>query len=185
MTWETIERPGYFGKKRNELYTHWDEQFGQDNWRIAWEFGENYFSKIPALELVYTTGYYEDLRANPYKVEFLKKWKDVWDTAKTNIDSGLDFGIQETPNNHYHDIAIRRSLKMLGISFEGKELLHIRWKNSKGFDYNPAMTPFHRPDLTPQEPIKDYGNKGFWWEKGIDNSIEEWYQRAKVLQIQK
>jgi len=35
-----------------------------------------------------------------------------------------------------------------------------------------------------KEEIKDYPEKGFWWEKlGIPNSVEAFYQRNKVLQI--
>ena len=31
MIWRTIERPGYLGKKRNELHSLWNEQFGEAN----------------------------------------------------------------------------------------------------------------------------------------------------------
>ena len=46
------------------------------------------------------------------------------------------------------------------------------------------MIPFHIPELISKEPIKDYGQKGyFWWEtRGIPNSVEAFYQRNKLLQ---
>ena len=40
-------------------------------------------------------------------------------------------------------------------------------ENSRGYDYNPEMIPFHKSDLIPQELIKDYGNKGYWWKKEL------------------
>jgi len=69
--WSILER----GEINYILTSNQDNQFGQNNWRIAWEFGENHFPKIPALELVYTTGYYRYLRTNPYKIEFLKEFR--------------------------------------------------------------------------------------------------------------
>jgi hypothetical protein len=183
MVWKTIERPGYFGKERDELQSVWEFTHGSGLWRLAWEFGDTYLEKIPALELVYTASYYEFFRKNPDKLAYLSTWKDVWDTRETNVYSGLDFRVQETPNNHYHDIAIRRAMAMHGTTFTGDETLHVRWKGSRGFEYNPAMVPFHRAELISKEPIKDYSKKGFWWEEGIDKSLEEWYQRNKVLQV--
>jgi hypothetical protein len=45
MIWKTIERPGQLGKKRDELFALWDSQYGKNNWRIAWEFGDLFLEK--------------------------------------------------------------------------------------------------------------------------------------------
>jgi hypothetical protein len=34
------EHPGYLGKKRDEVYKCWDEQYGKDKWIIVYELGE-------------------------------------------------------------------------------------------------------------------------------------------------
>ena len=109
----------------------------------------------------------------------------MWDTCESNINSRFDYSIQETPNNHIHDIAIRRAVMRLGYWFTGtkKELLHVRG------DYNPLSPhsiPFHIPEtILSGVDIKDYPNKGCWWNNlGVMNSIEAFYQYNKVLVVE-
>lgn len=96
--------------------------------------------------------------------------------------SGLNYEIQETPNNHIHDIAIRRAVARLDKRFKGNHLVHVRWKDSEGFRINPGVVPFHKPQMIVSKKIKDYGKKGNWWRP---NTIEDFYQRNKVLQVKK
>ena len=63
MKWEIIERPGYFGTNRDEIHARYDEQFGHDNWRIAWEWGEQVVQRSEALQ-IYEDGYYEFFKSN-------------------------------------------------------------------------------------------------------------------------
>ena len=59
--------------------------------------------------------------------------------------------------------------------------MQVRWIGSEGFDINPGVIPFHRPEKIYRGEIKDYtGGKSFWWKEG---SLEDWYQKAKVLQV--
>jgi len=178
--WQTIERPGYFGKRRNALEALWNEQHGEGNWRLVWEFGNVILPKIDYLEQVYTTAYYEHLKNCPQDLEWLTGFKDVWDTAESNVEAVFDFSHQETPGNHYHDIAIRRAMAMLGEWFKGDELLYVRWKDSEGFRVNPGLVGFHMPELIPNKEIRDHGGKGIWW---YEATIEDAYQRMKLLQV--
>lgn len=179
MEWKTIEHPGYFGKKKEELYFIWDSEFGKNNWRLAYALGEKIVPREIGLQ-IYEDAYYEFLKNNKQMLEWLViNASDVYDTAPSNVGSGFDYNIQETPNNHIHDISIRRVVARLGTCFRGTELLRIRATDSKGYFLGPGFVPFHMPELIYSGEIKDYGNKGFWWQK---NSIEDFYQRNKVLQ---
>jgi hypothetical protein len=181
MAWETIEQPGYFGKKRDELYSNWNRQFGEDKWRIAYQWGNLIVPRELGIQL-YEDGYYEFFRNNPETLDWLtSKAIDVYDTSPTNTKAGFRYTHQETPNNHIHDVAIRRSVARLGKWFEGDHLMHVRWVDSEGYRINPGVVPFHRPDLIITGEIKDYGGKGTWWNP---RTIEDFYQRNKVLQVE-
>ena len=184
MMWKTIQRPGYLGKKRNEMYARWNEQYGDGNWKIAWQLRELILEKSEALQ-IYEDGYYEFFKNNSKVLEWLVATaSDVYDTASTNIQSKFNYEMQETINNHIHDIAIRRAVLRNGIWFSGDKLLQIRGNQSEGAELVPYKIPFHMPQFILAGEIKDYGNKGCWWkELGIENSIEEFYQQNKILQV--
>lgn len=41
MVWKIFDRPGYFGKSREEIHEKYNVQFGEEeNWRIAWQWGD-------------------------------------------------------------------------------------------------------------------------------------------------
>ncbi len=107
---------------------------------------------------------------------------DVYDTSPTNVEAGFDYEKQETPNNHIHDVAIRRAVLRLGQWFHGDHLMHVRWVESEGFRINPGVVPFHLPHLIVPGEINDYGGKGLWWRA---NTIEDFYQRNKILEVKK
>jgi len=104
----------------------------------------------------------------------------VYDTAPTNVRSGINYSRQETPNNHIHDISIRRAILRHGKWFSGSGLCHVRWKGSDGFEYNPGVVLFHKPEMIVVGDIKDYGGKGTWW---FELTLEDFYQKNKVLQV--
>jgi hypothetical protein len=182
--WMTIERPGYFGKLRDELISSWDNKYGLNNWRLAWQWGKLIIPKREAIQ-IYEDGYYEFLKSDSRALDWLLNTAgDVYDTAPSNVQAGLNYEHQETKNTHLHDVAIRRAVFRLGKAFRGEKLLHVRGKGTQGEFLSPHMVPFHLPRLISQEEIKDYSNKGKWWlELGVKNSIEEFYQHNKLLQI--
>lgn len=180
MEWKTIERPGYLGKKRDEIIGSWDKKYNVGNWRLMYVWGEEIIPREMALQ-IYERGYYEFLKENKETLEWLiKTASDVYDTAPSNVNSGFDYKVQETQNNHLHDIAIRRALARLGEKFRGDRLIHVRWKDSDGYKLSPGIVPFHLPKLIVPGEIKSYSGKTPWWN---DGSIEDFYQRNKILQV--
>ena len=228
MEWKTVERPGYFGKKRDYLFSSWDSLYGKDRWRIAWQwdsqtkkssdFGvqeiqqnspaqkncrhskalaksqqfsvprnesiSGIIEKPEALQ-IYEDAYYEFLKSRKDILDWLvHEASDVYDTAISNIESKLDYSKQETLNTHIQDIAIRRSVLRLGKQFKGNMPLEVRSRDKEGWKLSPCNVPFHLPEMILKEEIKDYPEKGLWWERlGIPDSVEAFYQRNKVLQV--
>jgi hypothetical protein len=193
MEWEIAERPGYLGKKRDEMTAFWNEKYGKDNWCLRYCLGDRLFNRDFALQ-IYEDAYYEHLKQNPDVLFWLlENARDVYDTATSNVGQ-MSYERQETPNNHIHDVAIRRSVWRLGQDFRGKELMHVRWTDSPGFRINPGIVPFHMPHLIEPDrrhdfetcrwdpsddgKLKDHGKKGIWWNPG---TIEDFYQRNKLL----
>ncbi|MBI2042846.1 hypothetical protein HYT25_00465 [Candidatus Pacearchaeota archaeon] len=186
VKWEMIERPGYLGKKRKEIESKWDYEL--ETWRLVWQWGDSLLLKPIALQ-IYEDAYYEFLNSKPELLKWLVETaSDVYDTAPSNVESRLNYNAQETPNNHLHDIAIRRAVLRNGAEFKGNHLVEVRKPGSEGESLAPYAVPFHLPQMIYQgDDIKDYGNKGFWWrelgkQKGIEHTVEEFYQQNKVLQ---
>jgi len=176
MEWTDLKRPGYFGKKRDEIHKKYDEVYGKGNWRIAYFWMNDIVSRDFAIQ-IYEDAYYEFLK----KEKNLLKWlvstaKDVYDNSPSNINSGLDYNIQETDSNHLQDISIRRVVRRLGRKFEGNELIEIRSSSSEGNVLSPGKVPFHLP-----QHIKEPHLEG-WWSK---DSIEDFYQSNKIIQFRK
>lgn len=183
MDWKTVERPGYLGKKRDEVEVNWNQRFGKGNWKIAYEFGGLVVPREMGIEL-YEEGYYHFLLGNPNVLDWLVTTaSDVFDTAPTNVEARFSYSQQETPNNHVHDVAIRRALLKTGNWFAGDHLVHVRGPKTEGSRLAPYMVPFHMPEFISDKSIKDYGNKGSWWDElGVSKSVEAFYQKNKVLQ---
>ena len=182
MDWETVERPGYLGKQRDAVEASWNERFGQGNWKIVYQWGRIVVPRMVGIQL-YEDGYYEFFRDERGTLDWLlSKASDVYDTAPTNVEAGLDYERQETQNNHIHDVAIRRAVLRLGREFRGDHLVHVRWVGSEGYRVNPGVVPFHLPEMIVPGEIKDHGGKGIWW---YANTIEDFYQRNKVLQVKR
>jgi hypothetical protein len=180
VQWKIVGRPGYMGDARDRLHAEWDQQYGAGNWRLAWEFGDTILEKSMAIQ-VYEDAYYQHLDSGNGDLEWLRDTaSDVYDTDPSNVNSGFDYSIQETPNNHIHDIAIRRALTRLSWVFEGDHLVHVRWKDSEGYRLNPGIVRFHEDGLISKEFKENVSGKNIWWERF---TIEDFYQRNKVLQI--
>jgi hypothetical protein len=180
--WTTVERPGYLGKKRDEIYSIWNDQYGKDNWRLAYSWKGLVVPREFGIQL-YEDAYCEFLKKDTETLDWLVSTaSNVYDTAPTNLEAGFDYFRQETPNNHIHDVSIRRAVARLGRWFEGDKLIHVRWKDTEGFRLSPGIVPFHMPDDIAQDAIKDYAAKGRWWNSG---TIEDFYQKNKILQVRK
>jgi hypothetical protein len=176
MTWRTVERPGYFGKKRDEVYKQFDEKFGKENSRIMWQWNGNTIPFIVACQ-IYEDGYYADsFRREKVWKELASIAKDVYDHQESDVKSGLDYLVQNGNAMHLQDIAVRRVMLRRGYKFEGYILVQIRdHKEYWGQTLSPGKIPFHLPELI---VVPHLGLK--WWDY---NSIEDFWQSNKILQI--
>jgi hypothetical protein len=124
--WEVIDRPGYLGTSRDEIQSIWNDEYGKDNWRLAWQWGKNIIQKPEALQ-IYEDGYYEFFKLNNGILEWLVKTaSNVYDTSPSNIKAVFSYDIQETPSTHLHDVAIRRAVLRNGTWFKGNHIMHVR-----------------------------------------------------------
>ena len=181
--WETIQRPGFFGKRRDLINGGFDLDYGPGNWRIAWQIGDRVGGFAEAV-MLYEDSYFEFLSARPELTSYLTSdASDVYDDSLTNIASGIDYARQESIRTHLQDIAIRRSLVRLGMAFRGLKPVQIRhqWGEAPihplGYLLSPSTVPFHRRDLL-VEPLLE----GWWSEVGGVRSVEGFYQSNKLLQ---
>jgi hypothetical protein len=175
MTWKTLERPGYFGKKRDEFYKRYNETFGKDNWRIMWQWNGEQIPYGLACQ-IYEDGYYFDsFRRETLWKELGAVAKEVYDHQESDIESGLDYSIQSGNATHLQDIAIRRVMFRRGFRFKGDKLIQIRGHEEYwGQMLSPGKVSFHLPELI----IVPHLEK--WWNK---DSIEDFWQSNKVLQV--
>ena len=174
--WETIGRPGYFGRHRETRHQEYDGLYGPGNWRLAWQVGESFFTR-QQMCMLYEDSYFYFLQQHPEHLEQLvREGAEVYDDQISNIQSGLDYTRQETERTHVQDIAIRRALTRLGRVFQGEELIQIRHADGThplSLILSPGRVPFHRPDWLLQPELEG------WWSPG---SVESFYQSNKLLQ---
>jgi hypothetical protein len=116
-------------------------------------------------------------------------FSDVFDNALSNMNSCFDYSIQETSGTHLQDISIRRSIMRLGKTFKGNRLLEVR-SSGEGASLSPSKIPFHLPlmickgNTLYQGEKRDFTMDPPWWiKRGVKDSIEEFYQQNKVLEV--
>jgi hypothetical protein len=141
-TFSVAERPGYFGKRRDEIHRNYDLKYGKGNWKIGWVIGENMkwseknntiegkyhvFDFLRACKL-YEDAYYKYFENYEDELGWItKNASEVYDNDISNINSGLDYSKQEEGiGTHIQDIAIRNVAARFGKAFEGEEILQIR-----------------------------------------------------------
>ena len=173
--WQIVERPSYLGKKRDQKYAELDALYGPKNWRISWKIGDNFVDFLGVCAL-YEDAYYEFLRENPeFLYQLIDGASDVYDNALSNVNSYLDYKIQEVNSTHIQDISIRRSLVRMGVWFKGEKLIQIRHSlgnHPLSMILSPGKVPFHKPRLIVQPELSG------WWDK---ESVESFYQKNKFL----
>lgn len=179
MTWMSIGRPNYFGRRRDEKVAKLNKNYGEGNWRLVWECGtEEPKEFLEACKAYYEESYFTWLSPQPDLVDWICTFRECIDNSMSNIDSGLDYSIQEETATHIQDIAVRNVLVRLGRDFSehpNARILEIRGAMSNGNVLGPGNVPFLAqpliitPYLTPT------------WAK--DGSVECFWQSNKILQI--
>jgi hypothetical protein len=102
-----IERVGYLGSKRGEFVERMDNIYGVDGWTIGYVLDGKALSRDEALQL-YEKSYETFLKNNPSITHRLvHEAREIYDTAPSNVESGLDYHKQEDSRSHLQDIAIR------------------------------------------------------------------------------
>ncbi len=174
MAWKTIERPGFFGRKRDERYRGFDARYGEGKWRIGWVYGIEVLPFVDACKK-YEEGYFRDsYNREDVWIELIGVASDVYDHDPSNVKSGYDYMKQEGTATHLQDIAVRNVVRRRGWNFRGSELVQVRSHASRfGKSFSPGKIPFHEPERIVEPHLKG------WWDY---NSIEDFWQSNKVLQ---
>jgi non-canonical purine NTP pyrophosphatase (RdgB/HAM1 family) len=171
--WKKVGRPGAIGGRKAEVLANYDKLYGKGNWRLIWDVNGNSVDLPRALAL-YEDAYFQHFKEKPEELRWIAdNFSNVYDNSPSNVESGLDYAVQEFGGNHFQDIAIRRCLVRNGEWFRGNELLEIRM-SEPGVAWNPGRIPFHRAELIPKPEVRG------WWSPG---SIESWYQSARYLEV--
>jgi hypothetical protein len=175
VVWEIADRPGYSGFKKAEKTATYDQMYGPGNWRVAWLWNGEVVSREFAIQL-YEDGYYQDsFERERIWVELVRAASDVYDIEPRDVESGLDYTIQQAGATHLQDIAIRKVVKRRGWKFEGDELVQVRGRNNYwGKTLGPGSVQFHIPESIEQPRLSG------WWRP---DSIEDFYQSNKVLLV--
>lgn len=174
MKWITKERPGYFGKRRDEKFEEYDRVYGKGQWRIAWRWLERTID-FPFACQIYEDAYFADsVKREDVWQALVSTAKDVYDKEESDIRSGFDYASQSSPYTHLQDIAIRRIVARRGWSFKGESNVQIRaHDNYWGNNLSPGKVRFHLPDCIESPHMTG------WWDK---DTVEDFYQSNKVLQ---
>ena len=186
--WVTVERPGYFGKKRAEFEERWNKSYGIGNWKLVWETPQGKVLDYKGIIKVYVQGYAKYFQDHPDEAEYVtSNYSYAYDKDLVTRREAFDiYARYNKPGvaNQFHNVAMNLALeKVLGIPFKGKEPLKVRagkpgtpeseWP--AGWRWQPGLIPCVHP-----EEIYDMNFEGQWWEKG---SIEDFYQSNKALQV--
>ncbi len=169
-----MQEASYAGSKKKQIREGYEQRFGEENWSKGHYYDEKILSRDETYS-VYEDGYFHFLNDNQDILEWLVTTAcEVYDIAPSNVDSGLDYSVQECKATHLQDISVRRVMKRLGKEFQGDHLVQIRGHTSEGYILNPGKVPFHKPELILHSDRKS------WWDK---DSIEDFYQSNKALLV--
>lgn len=188
--WQTVLRPGYQGKAKDEQVATWNERYGKENWRMAWELRSGVlFSYDEMFYSIYVPGYVKYFLDHPDEAaELTDHFAYAIDKDMISRYEAFDHrALYDKPGrpNQFHNVALNIALEYyLGLPFQGSQPIQVRegkpgsdpstWP--KGWYWSPGRIDAVRQDLIPQTDIKG------WWQPG---TIEDVYQTAKVLQVRK
>ncbi len=175
MTWRTIERPGVFGTKKAEILQQYDLRFGVDAWRIAHRYADQFLNFVDVCHLFEEAYLKDSFSREDLWLSLREMAKDVYDIDPSDTGSALDYLVQNNIGTHIQDIAIRNVFQTRGWSFQGTELIQIRGvARPFGVKLTPGRVAFHQPEYIVIPHLAG------WWDV---NSVEDFYQSNKVLQV--
>ena len=190
-SWKSLARPGYLGKLKDEMFTLWDSDpprgYRKGNWRIVNETSnKEIYTYEDIIYRVYVPGY-EDYFLNHQDEAVFIANNFSYGYDKDKISKLQAFDIYELYNkegvaNQFHHVAFNLAITNLGLSFKGKTPVQVREgkpgtpnnQQPNGFLWSPGRIPCTISCLIPEPHISG------WWN---NDSIEDFYQSTKVLQI--
>lgn len=178
VIWRTLDRPGYFGRQRDEKVATLNREHGEGNWRLVWIMGGTAFDFLTACSYLYEASFFVYLKDRREDLRFICAHRDVIDNAPTNIDSGCDYLKQEAYSTHIQDIAIRNVVRRLGRCFSHapeSSTLVVRGADSHGYRFGPGNIPFFAPSL-----IHLPSQRPQW---ANPESVEDFWQSNKWVQV--
>jgi hypothetical protein len=129
-------------QKRDRFVHFLNKKVGQGNWFWGFQLKTGLYSWGYGLQ-IYEDAYWCFLKDNLTSLkELVKNYGDVYVIDKLDLLSGLNYKKQLQSEDHYADIAIRRSLRRLGLWFKGDMLLKI-----PGSSFCDNVIPFHLKHL--------------------------------------
>ncbi|MHA1450143.1 MAG: peptidyl-tRNA hydrolase, partial [Candidatus Hodarchaeales archaeon] len=149
--WFTVARPGSGDRNIEEFLERSNQLYGAGNWRVI--FMEKNIELVKSLT---------------------ESASDIYDTTESDVKSGTDYHKQESQVYHFQDIAIRRVLQKMNVSFKGSGIAKLAGKDSPAGQLSAKKIPFHKPEQIIRPKIKGR------WSK---NSIEDFWQCNKLLQV--
>lgn len=188
VEWETIERPGYLGSRRDVVAAEWDMTFGVGNWRIAWQTADGRVLRYEDIFQLYVEGYVKYFKNHPIEAIVATSFSYGYDEDRVSREDAFDkYALWNIhgKSNQFHHAAFNVALeKVLNMPFNGEDPVCVRTgkpgtpedKRPAGWKWNPGRIPCTQPELIPSHVPVDRQ----WWENG---SIEDLYQRSKVLQV--
>lgn len=130
------------GTKRDEFVKLLNKRAGKGNWYWAFQVGKLLYSWEFGLQL-YEDAYWLYLKNHLTSLkELVTNYGDVYVIDKKDLQAGLDYKKQAQYEDHYSDIAIRRSLRRLGVWFKGDRLLKL-----SDSEFSDSKIPFHLTHL--------------------------------------
>jgi len=199
IEWKTVESPGYFGSSRDSSIAWWNEKYGEENWRIAWETKDQIIMNFDDVFWnIYVPGYAEYFRIHSDEARLITSAHSFTYDKEiiTREEAFAPRALYEIPGkaNQFHHVALNIALEWhLGFPFRGKRPLQVREPKysavvsenatvallqaahpvALAWKWSPGRIPTIRMDLV-EKSIAG------WWQPG---SIEDFYQSTKVLQV--
>lgn len=179
--WKTITRPGWFGEAWASMIAQFDQNYGKGNWRLRHQLGPRLLDLPESLRLYELC--YELHFLNPHSrflwTNLFNSASEVWTEEERDIESGLDYSIQQAKAPHYEDVAIRIIMQRYGQSFKGNRPIRIRADSLDAVGV--ALSSIHIPFIFP-DFIEPPFEKIYWWNRH-KHSLEEFWHTNKVLQV--
>lgn len=188
-SWTILERPGYLGGKKEEMEKQWTITYGEGNWRISWIAATGERFNYERIFDIYVDSYAGYFNAHFEELDYItSNFSYGYDLDFQTKEEAFDkYALYDKPGkrNQFHQVAFNIAIEIkLQKSFRGSMPLQVRdakpGTSEKyrplGWKWNPGRIPCLYPHLIPT----NIQLETMWW---LENSIEDFYQKSKVLEV--